>query len=195
VKVSHAKTVRFQSVVEMCGQPEIVQLWSAPRANRPFMAAVRQNRLATLFQETVGAKKDWAIAGFHERPRASYLIFPKPLNAFADRRIVGVKYELIKTPGPLGRVLPPAPEHRAGQPRSQTRASSGGFHAKAPVMRSANRRFAVRLRFTAVTERTVEVTAANRKAAVEQAFRQIGLPDFARATISRKVLRVESLKG
>jgi hypothetical protein len=116
VKVSHAKTVRFQSVVEMCGQPEIVQLWSAPRANRPFMAAARQNRLATLFQETVGTKKDWAIVGFHERPRASYLIFPKPLTAFAERRIVGVKYELIKTPGPLGRVLPPAPEHRAGNP-------------------------------------------------------------------------------
>jgi hypothetical protein len=58
-------------------------------------------------------------------------------------------------------------------------------------MRSENRRFAVRLRFTAVTERTVEVAAANRKMAIEQASLQIGLPDFARATISRKVLRVE----
>ena len=56
------------------------------------MAAVRQNRVMTLNQETVGNRKDFGLVGFHPGKHASYLIFPKPLSAFNGQRM-GIKYD------------------------------------------------------------------------------------------------------
>src|SRR4051812_689097 len=117
MNVSKTGTARFAAVVEVAGKPEVVSLWTKPERDKKFMAAVRQNRVMTIKQATVGSAKDFGVVGFLREKNSSYLVFPKSLGAFTDRRIVGIKYELIQTPGPLGRIIKPeaAEEKRAGK--------------------------------------------------------------------------------
>ena len=37
------------------------------------------------------------MVGFKEQKGASYLVFPKSLSRFEDRRIVGINWDLVKT--------------------------------------------------------------------------------------------------
>jgi hypothetical protein len=39
---------------------------------------------------------EFGCVGFIERKNAMYLNFPKSLKRFADHRIVGIKWELVK---------------------------------------------------------------------------------------------------
>ena len=39
---------------------------------------------------------EFGAVGFIERPGMIYLEFPKSLKRFADERIVGIKWELVK---------------------------------------------------------------------------------------------------
>ncbi len=39
---------------------------------------------------------DFGIAGFKEAKGASYLVFPKSLRRFADKRIVGIDWVLVR---------------------------------------------------------------------------------------------------
>ena len=39
---------------------------------------------------------DFGIAGFKERKDARYLIFPKSLKRFTDKRIVGIDWALVR---------------------------------------------------------------------------------------------------
>ncbi len=39
---------------------------------------------------------DFGCVGFIARKGALYLVFPKSLKRFADQRIVGMKWELVK---------------------------------------------------------------------------------------------------
>ncbi len=39
---------------------------------------------------------EFGCVGFIERKGALYLAFPKSLKRFADQRIVGIKWELVK---------------------------------------------------------------------------------------------------
>ena len=43
------------------------------------------------------AGSEFGIIGFKEKKGASYLIFPKGLKRFENRRIVGVSWDLVKT--------------------------------------------------------------------------------------------------
>jgi hypothetical protein len=38
---------------------------------------------------------DFGIIGFKERKGATYLVFPKSLKSFADKRVVGINWALI----------------------------------------------------------------------------------------------------
>ena len=40
---------------------------------------------------------DFGLVGFKERKGASYLVFPKSLKRFADTRIVGINWDLVKS--------------------------------------------------------------------------------------------------
>jgi len=40
---------------------------------------------------------EFGMIGFKEQKGASYLVFPKGLKRFEDRRIVGINWELVKT--------------------------------------------------------------------------------------------------
>ncbi len=87
---------RFASVVAECGRPEVVTLWTKPEANQEFSRARRQNRIMTVKQETVGTRKDFGLAGFHPEKNVSFLVFPKPIDPFEGKRIVGIDYGLLK---------------------------------------------------------------------------------------------------
>ncbi len=39
---------------------------------------------------------DFGCVGLIERKGARYLVFPKSLKRFADQRIVGIKWELVR---------------------------------------------------------------------------------------------------
>jgi hypothetical protein len=43
------------------------------------------------------AGREFGIIGFKEKKEASYLVFPKSLKRFENRRIVGINWDLVKT--------------------------------------------------------------------------------------------------
>ena len=49
--------------------------------------------------------------------RAAYLVFPNALRGFHDRKIIGIKYDLVRTPGPVGKLVKDAPEQKAAVAR------------------------------------------------------------------------------
>ncbi len=90
--------IRFTELVKNHGHPETVTLWKQPKKGDPFMQAVRENRVVTVVQHHPGSGKDFAEIGFHQQTSALYLVFPKPLPAKLNVRVIGLKYELIREP-------------------------------------------------------------------------------------------------
>ena len=95
MKMLEVKTVRFAEVVEQCGEPEVYTLWQKPAADRRFQSLLKNHRVMTIQQTESGT--DFGVADFCERKGARFLVFPKSLRRFADRRIVGIKWELVKS--------------------------------------------------------------------------------------------------
>ncbi len=95
MKMLEVKTVRFAAVVEQCGAPEVYTLWQKPAADRRFQSLLKNHRVMTI-QQTEGGT-DFGVADFCERKGARFLVFPKSLRRFADQRIVGIKWELVKS--------------------------------------------------------------------------------------------------
>jgi hypothetical protein len=107
-------TIRLAQVVKECGQPEPVTLWVRPRKEPGFQAAVQENRVMTVIQETKANRKDFGVVGFHRTDHAAYWVFPKPLNAFKGKRVIGINYDLLKMPNPKDAVkLTTEPEKKA----------------------------------------------------------------------------------
>jgi hypothetical protein len=94
MKVLTTKTARFALVVERCGAPQVYTLWQPPKKDRHLQAQLRQTRLMTIQKSAGGV--DFGCVGLIERKGALYLRFPKSLKRFADQRIVGIKWELVK---------------------------------------------------------------------------------------------------
>ena len=94
MKLLKTKTVRFSLVVEKCGNPNSYTLWQRPSADRHLQALVKNNRIMTILKTESGT--DFGIASFKEKKGASYLVFPKSLKRFADRRVVGIDWALIR---------------------------------------------------------------------------------------------------
>jgi hypothetical protein len=94
MKLLQVKPARFAVVVEVCGAPQVYTLWQAPQKDRRLQTQVRQSRIMTIQRAAGGS--DFGCVGFIERKNAMYLNFPKSLKRFADQRIVGIKWELVK---------------------------------------------------------------------------------------------------
>lgn len=94
MKLLNVKTTRFSVVVEKCGRPEPYTLWQKPKTDRKFQALLKSNRVMTVQKSESGT--EFGMVGFHERRAASYLIFPKSLKRFAENRIVGIDWDLVK---------------------------------------------------------------------------------------------------
>lgn len=91
------KNVRFAQVVEKSGAPEPYLVLMDPKKDRTLRVAVKAQRVMTVMQETVGAKADRGEVGFHPGPHRQFLVFPKSLRAFANRAVIGIKYELLSS--------------------------------------------------------------------------------------------------
>jgi len=94
MKLLKVKTARFSQVVEKCGRPQVYTLWQKPAADRRFQTQIKNNRVMTIRKSESGT--DFGIAGFKERKGATYLVFPKSLKRFTDKRIVGLDWSLIR---------------------------------------------------------------------------------------------------
>ena len=92
------KTARFSKVVEKCGEPETYLLLMEPAKDRTFQAAVKAERVMTVFQDAVGTKTDRGEVGFKPGRGRQFLVFPKSLQSFAGQTVVGIKYDLISSP-------------------------------------------------------------------------------------------------
>ncbi len=93
MKLLKVKTARFSQVVEKCGEPQVYTLWQKPEADHHFQSRMKNNRVMTIQESENGI--EFGIVGFRERKGATYLVFPKSLKRFADKRIVGVNWALV----------------------------------------------------------------------------------------------------
>ena len=93
MKLLKVKTARFSQVVEKCGKPQVYTLWQKPAADRHLQAQIKNNRVMTILKSESGT--DFGMVGFKERKGATYLVFPKSLKRFADKRIVGIDWSLV----------------------------------------------------------------------------------------------------
>jgi hypothetical protein len=95
VKVLKTKQKRFADVVDAAGRPEVYTLWQKPAQDRHLQSAIKNHHVMTILKTHAGT--EFGIAGFKEQKGATYLIFPKALKRFDNRRIVGINWDLVKT--------------------------------------------------------------------------------------------------
>jgi hypothetical protein len=94
MKLLKTKTARFSQVVENCGKPQVYTLWQKPTADRHFQSQIKNNRVMTILKSESGT--DFGIGTFKESKDARYLIFPKSLKCFAEKRIIGIDWTLVR---------------------------------------------------------------------------------------------------
>jgi len=94
MKLIKVKTARFSQVVEESGKPQIYTLWQKPSADRHFQVQIKKNRVMTVLKSESGT--DFGIVGLKETKEARYLVFPKSLKRFAEKRIIGVDWALVR---------------------------------------------------------------------------------------------------
>jgi hypothetical protein len=125
------KTVRFSIVLEACGKPEVHLLLVEPEKDKPLSNAIRSNRVMTVYQGGKGT--DYARVGFEEGKSHQYLIFPKPLGAFADQQIVGLKYDLLESGGAEAEESPtPLESSQPAELAAQKTVLQAAGHVEAP---------------------------------------------------------------
>jgi hypothetical protein len=95
VKVLKVKTARFAQVVEKAGRPEVYTLWQKPAQDRHLQSQIKNHRVMTIQKSDAGT--EFGIVGFKERKEARYLVFPKSLKRFDQKRIVGINWDLVKS--------------------------------------------------------------------------------------------------
>jgi diamine N-acetyltransferase len=89
-------TVRFSKIVETVGKPSVHVLWIDPEKDGLLQKAIKTNRVMTIHQRPDGTKTDYGTIGFEKNVPGQVLIFPKSLRSFADKRVTGVKYDLLE---------------------------------------------------------------------------------------------------
>jgi hypothetical protein len=94
MKLLKVKTARFSQVIEDCGTPQVYTVWQKPSADRHLQAQIKNNRVMTILESESGT--DFGIVGFKESREARYLIFPKSLKRFAEKRIIGIDWALVR---------------------------------------------------------------------------------------------------
>jgi hypothetical protein len=95
VKLLKVKTARFAEVVGQSGKPEAYTLWQKPAQDRHLQSQIKNNRVMTIQKSESGT--EFGLAGFKERKGARYLVFPKSLKRFENKRIVGINWQLVKS--------------------------------------------------------------------------------------------------
>ena len=174
------KKVRFGDLVRSSGRPEVITLWAKPADNPVLTAAINQNRVLTVIQEP--GRTDFGLIGFHLRPGAAYLIFPRTLSHEPNARVIGVNYQLVEQP----EFTAPAAAQKAKPVRTRTQ-------PKATVPKPRIQRFKVKVRRTATVEKELTLEAADRPAAERRAIEEMnGEPfDLAEAKVQTEALNTQ----
>lgn len=94
MKLLKVKTARFSQIIEQCGRPQVYTLWQKPSADRHFQSQIKNNRVMTILKSDSGT--DFGVVGFKANKDARYLVFPKSLKRFANARIVGIDWKLVR---------------------------------------------------------------------------------------------------
>ena len=94
MKLLKTKTARFSQIIESCGKPQVYMLWQKLSADRHLQSQIKNNRVMTILKSESGT--DFGIVGFKESREARYLIFPKSLKRFGEKRIVGIDWALVR---------------------------------------------------------------------------------------------------
>ncbi len=97
LNLSFMKTVRFAKVVESCGKPDTHLLLTDPAEDKALQAAIKSNRVMTVYQLSGSTKTDYGTVGFEKGTSRQFLLFPKILEAFAGQRVIGIKYDLLES--------------------------------------------------------------------------------------------------
>jgi hypothetical protein len=95
MKLLKVKTIRFGEIVKEAGKPEVYTLWQTPAQDRHLQSQIKNNRVMTVQKTDSGT--EFGLVGFQERKGAGYLVFPKPLKRFENKRVVGINWDLVKT--------------------------------------------------------------------------------------------------
>lgn len=112
------KTARFKHVVAKCGRPRIHLLWVKPEQDQELMRAFKAHRVMSVHQAVRGTAKDFGAVGLLKDTFTQFLVFPKSLKTFADRRIVGIDYDLLDSEESPGGAITPA---RRAKPLKEAR--------------------------------------------------------------------------
>ena len=94
MKLLKIKTARLSQLVEKCGKPQVYTLWQKPSADRHLQSQITMHIVMTLLKSESGT--DFGIVGFKESREARYLIFPKSLKRFEEKRIIGIDWALVR---------------------------------------------------------------------------------------------------
>jgi hypothetical protein len=94
MKLLNVKTARFAQIVEKSGRPESYTLWQKPSADRHLQSQIKNNRVMTIQRRESGT--EFGIGGCKQAKGARYLIFPKSLKRFENRRVVGINWDLLR---------------------------------------------------------------------------------------------------
>jgi hypothetical protein len=94
-RVQTTRTVRFAALVAAAGQPEVYLPLFDPKQDRKFMRAVREHRVLSIRQEPTSRRADFGMVGFNNEKHTTLLVFPRPLTAFLEARVIGIKYETV----------------------------------------------------------------------------------------------------
>jgi len=89
------KSQRFADVIEAAGKPEVHTLWLRPARDRHLQSEIKNRRVMTILKTEAGS--EFGMVGFKEQKGARYLAFPKSLKRFENMRIVGIKWDLVKS--------------------------------------------------------------------------------------------------
>src|SRR5258707_12117132 len=104
-------TVRFSEVVNSSGRPDTHLLLMAPTKDKELQAAIKANRVMTVYQGSGSTKTDYGTIGFAEGSSRQFLLFPKTLKLFEGKRVVGIKYDLLES-------TPVSKEETTSKPKS-----------------------------------------------------------------------------
>lgn len=148
------------------------------------MRAVREDRVLSLRQEPASKRKDFGVVGFDEGKHTTYLIFPKPLTAFLDSRIIGINYDLLREASTAAHRERPAKTKTRVKKVSKRGAPARGKSHRVPPP-TEPKHFRVLMRIT--LENEVSVHALNKTEAKREALDAIGPHGQV------KVLRVEEV--
>src|SRR5207237_5234026 len=122
--------------------------------------------------------------GFLEEINVSCRVFPKSLQPFKDRRIVGIKDDLINTAGPVGRAIKPDAQakEKPGRKVQPAEWEPAQPTAETPAAK-VKKIFKVTIRFAASADVVQKAEANSKKEAKDLALEQALMPDFRSGTV------------